>query len=655
MASLEATIRQAIQQLVARGPSETSLTDLVFYQAGQRIGRALEVNSLAEIIGRIEELGMGHLEMVSQDAQHIILDWYDCLTCSHLPPVGKPLCHLEAGLLSGAISRISSLEYSVEETRCWGTGYNYCRMEAKPSLLGAKVTQEEVALAFDPSNESFWVNLVFEAVQAVKLSRKSLYPLPTADLPLTWFDPLGLGEALFDRLPVGLYIVDSAGQITRMNASARQVFSLDASAVLRQPVKAILSESRWLEVLASGLPEIWPSHKGSSKEAALPKAAPDKESANHLVIEMPLLSEGKTIGVLGQILPIDSPVVRLLLDRLRELQEEIDRYQQKLKGITQEPQVFGDLVSYSAPMQKVLQQARRVALTDATVLLQGASGVGKEVLAKTIHRESHRAQGPFVKVDCASLPQELLESELFGYEEGAFTGARKGGKKGKLELAQGGTLFLDEIADLPPAVQAKLLRVLQDREFERLGGTKTVKIDVRIIAATNKDLAQEVALGRFREDLFFRLDVFTLRIPSLVERRADIPSLVESFLSRLVQQYGRPVRLAPEVLTILEEYHWPGNVRELGNVLERAYILAEDGRIAPEHLPERLLSHYSGVKETTPANLKTSLNQTEREAILAALLQAGGNKAQAARRLGITRQTLYEKMKKLKISPVKPT
>jgi two-component system, NtrC family, response regulator AtoC len=300
-------------------------------------------------------------------------------------------------------------------------------------------------------------------------------------------------------------------------------------------------------------------------------------------------------------------------------------------------------IGQSAEWKDVLRKATQVASTEAIVLLQGESGTGKEVVARFIHRASPRKTGPFVAINCAALPDHLLESELFGYERGAFTGAQQP-KPGQIELASGGVLFLDEVTEMSAAAQAKLLRVLQEREFQRLGGTRLLKANVRVIAATNRDLRDAVTRGAFREDLYYRLQVFDIQMPPLRERTRDIPLLVEAFLRDIGRASGRPpTGLTPEAKGILLKYTWPGNVRELRNVLERAVILCEGGTITPDHLS---LHAEPLAPSSTPG---TDLREAERRAIEKALRETDGNKAKTARRLGLTRTQLYVRLRKYEI------
>ena len=285
--------------------------------------------------------------------------------------------------------------------------------------------------------------------------------------------------------------------------------------------------------------------------------------------------------------------------------------------------------------REVIRRATRVAATEATTCLQGESGTGKEVIARFIHRRSPRRHAPFIAINCAALPEQLLESELFGFERGAFTGAQQP-KPGQIELAAGGVLFLDEVTEMTPAAQAKFLRVLQEREFLRLGGTRPVRLNVRVIAATNRNLHDAVARAQFRDDLYYRLNVFDIRIPPLRERRDDIPLLAASFLREFA---GATTELTPAAIEALCRYDWPGNVRELRNVLERTAIVCDGPFIDAEHLS---LSIDAAVAPL----ISTDLGVLERQAIEQALREVRGNKVRAARQLGITRTQLYSRLKK---------
>ena len=301
---------------------------------------------------------------------------------------------------------------------------------------------------------------------------------------------------------------------------------------------------------------------------------------------------------------------------------------------------FAHLLGSSRTLERVLKQARSVAQTSATVLLTGENGTGKEMLARAIHQESPRASGPFVGVSCAALPETLIESELFGHERGAFTSAIQS-RKGRFELANGGTLFLDEVGELSAAVQVKLLRVHQEREFERVGGTRTLTVDIRLIAASNRDLENEVKEGRFRQDLFFRLNVVPLLLPPLRERHEDIPLLAAHFATKLAEKHGQPTpELAPELIEVLQEYEWPGNVRELENLMERLVVLSNGPTLGTEFVPEKMLRALPGVSVTDESTLEGAVAALKKKMIINAL-QTEGNKVAAARKLGISRSYLH--------------
>ena len=338
--------------------------------------------------------------------------------------------------------------------------------------------------------------------------------------------------------------------------------------------------------------------------------------------------------------PLDADEVLHIVNqaaRMRRLEVENARLKDELLGA----RGFGRLIGSSQALEKTLKQARAVADTSATVLINGENGTGKEMLARAIHEESQRADGPFIAVSCAALPESLIESELFGHEKGAFTSATHA-RAGRFELADGGTLFLDEIVELTPNVQVKLLRVLQERAFERVGGTKTLSVDIRLIAASNRDLEAEVEGSNFRRDLFYRLNVIPLSLPPLRERREDISGLAAHFAAKAAEKHGRATpQLDPALIDSLHEYEWPGNVRELENLMERLVLLDRAPTIGMEFLPEKMLSAVPtpGVPgETTFEGAITTLKQ---RIIVEALKAEHGNKVAAAKRLGISRSYLH--------------
>ena len=359
--------------------------------------------------------------------------------------------------------------------------------------------------------------------------------------------------------------------------------------------------------------------------------------------------------------PVDWQRLQLSLrnaSRVRLLEHEVQRLRQAL----QQQYGFGELIGRSEPMRQVYDAIRRVAETDVTVLLQGESGTGKELVARAIHAGSKRHNKPFVAVNCAAIPETLLESELFGHEKGAFTGAVTR-RPGRFEQADGGTLFLDEIGEMSPATQVKILRVLQERRFERVGGTRTIQVNVRVISATNKDLEEEVRAGRFRQDLFYRICVYPIHLPPLRERREDIPLLVGHFLQRFNARMPRDRQIrsvAHEAMQALENYDWPGNVRELENILERSMLNADDGVLRLYNLPPDLqratrtsdngVNAISWRQALSYATEVPTLEEIEREALKLALKLTKNNVTAAASRLGIGRTTFYRKMRRYGIT-----
>jgi two-component system response regulator HydG len=355
--------------------------------------------------------------------------------------------------------------------------------------------------------------------------------------------------------------------------------------------------------------------------------------------------------------PFAPEVVRLKVERALELaaarraRRRLEAHKEYLEGEVSVRYALAELIGSSERMNAVFKAIEKVAATDSAVFITGESGTGKELVARAIHRMSRRAEGPFVKVNCGAIADTLLESEMFGHERGAFTGAVKQ-KLGRFELADGGTLFLDEIGDITPAMQVKLLRALQEKEFERVGGERTHKVDVRVISATNKDLKREVTDGRFREDLYYRLDVVPIALPALRERRDDIPRLVMHFIDKLGPRTNPTITgIADDALGRIMAYRWPGNVRELENAIEQALVFADGDRIGIGALPEFLKGRDEDALEIPrELSLPEILDDLERQLILKAFEKARGVKTETARLLGIKTSALYYKLEKYGIS-----
>jgi Nif-specific regulatory protein len=354
------------------------------------------------------------------------------------------------------------------------------------------------------------------------------------------------------------------------------------------------------------------------------------------------------IGLVASMMAQAFRIARLSQPETPALPAEIPRVREEVRGRCD----VSNLIGQSGPMQQVYKQLSQVARSNATVMIRGESGTGKELVAHAIHRNSPRKDGPFIKVNCAALPDSLIESELFGYEKGAFTGAL-GQKKGRFELAEGGTLFLDEIGELNPTAAVKLLRVLQEREFERVGGTSTVKTDVRLIVATNKDLEKAIAAGAFREDLFYRVNVFSISLPPLRERKPDVLPLAEHFLKLFDTVHGKAVtRISRQAIVRLTSYHWPGNVRELSNAMERAVLVCEGDTIHDCDLPPALQT-AEAIETVMSPSLKQFTEVQERRLIEDTLQTTRGNRAKAAKLLRTTERVVNYKVKKYGIDCVR--
>ena len=382
-----------------------------------------------------------------------------------------------------------------------------------------------------------------------------------------------------------------------------------------------------------------------------------------IVNRIPLQDGDRVIGAYGRVVFKTVEQLRELASKMDLLESKVKYYEEELTHLRGARYTFASIVGAGAAIAAAKEEAERASRTDSTVLLRGETGTGKELFAHSIHAAGTRRAGPFIKLNCAAVPAELLESELFGYEEGAFTGARKGGKPGKFELAAGGTLFLDEIGDMPLPMQAKLLRVLQEKEVDRVGGTGSRRVDLRLIAATARNLEEMVGQGTFRADLYYRVNVIPIRIPPLRERSEDLGAIAEAFLARLSADTGeRKRRLSAELLDILRAYPWPGNVRELQNGLERAVAMSHGEVLRPEHFPVNLLRLAHGgrtewipgtaeadAEERSakgPGSLASVKAEAERSAILSALAAVGGNRTKAAELLRIHRVKLHEKIKR---------
>lgn len=435
---------------------------------------------------------------------------------------------------------------------------------------------------------------------------------------------------ILDNAYQGIVLVDKDGRILKWNYE--QLLGIKEEDVLGKPVEEVIENTRLHIVVKTGKKEICDVQK--------------IQGHNMIASRTPIIKEGKIIGAVGTVLFKDVKELKDLAKKLTALECAVDKYKEEISKMYSAQYFFDNIITKNEKMLKLKDIARKAANSNSTILIQGESGTGKEYFAHAIHNASSRRHSPFIQVNCAAIPYELLESELFGYEGGAFTGAKKEGKIGKLELASGGTLLLDEVSSMPYSMQAKLLRVLEDREFERIGSNSRIKINIRVIACTNEDLQKAVQEGRFRRDLFYRLNVVELEIPPLRERLDDIPILSEYILNQLVQNMGFSHKTVSDKVNLaLSLYSWPGNVRELRNVLERAATISSGEHIELEHLPGFLRNSFS--EDSHPAGictLKDAVAKVEINAIKEALRLAEGSRTEAAKYLGIHRTALYKKM-----------
>src|SRR5512134_1076831 len=401
-----------------------------------------------------------------------------------------------------------------------------------------------------------------------------------------------------------MVVVDAVGTVTMISEEYAEFNGTTVADAVGKHVTEVIENTRMHVVAKTGVPEIGERQMIRGREM--------------IVNRIPLRDGDRIIGAYGRVIFKTVEQLRELASKMNLLESKVRYYEEELTHLRGARYTFASIVGESPATAAAKAEAERASRTDSTVLLRGETGTGKELFAHAIHAAGARRAGPFIKMNCAAVPAELLESELFGYEEGAFTGARRGGKPGKFELASGGTLFLDEIGDMPLPMQAKLLRVLQEREVDRVGGTAPRPVDIRVIAATGRNLEELVGEGKFRADLYYRVNVIPIRIPPLRERLEDVPEVAREILAKLAAEEGEPVRrLSPEALAVLASYAWPGNVRELRNVLERTLAMSRGERILPEHLPPHLLRDSAGTaKQVTPGSLASAKTEAEKAAIL---------------------------------------
>lgn len=433
-----------------------------------------------------------------------------------------------------------------------------------------------------------------------------------------------LFHVILNSIADGVFTIDHEGRITYMNKAAEQITGFSSKEAVGHYC---------FDIFRADI---------CQTQCALKKTLQTKKE----IINLPATIIKKS----GQKVPI-SISTAVLRDEKGRIIGGVETFRdlstiEELKKELSEKYTLGDIISKNHQIHRIFNILPNIAESDSTVLIQGASGTGKELFAKAIHYLSHRKEKPFIKVNCGALPDTLLESELFGYVKGAFTDAKKD-KPGRFALANGGTIFLDEVGDMSPALQVKLLRVLQEKEYEPLGATTTKKTDVRIIAATNKDLSQLVKEGKFREDLFYRLNVVKIELPPLSQRREDIPLLIQAFIQKFNAKFGKQILgVTDRAMKLLLNHDYPGNIRELENIIEHAFVLCTGNQIDIDHLPKELVMSADPTRSVLPISEAHPLERAEAEVLERVLNKYKGNRTQAARELGISRATLWRKMKK---------
>lgn len=454
--------------------------------------------------------------------------------------------------------------------------------------------------------------------------------------------PEDLLQALLDNSYESLILVDAHGIVRYMSPANDGIYPVPVREAIGRHISEVSPNTRLPRVIETGKAEIGRGLMIQGKQ--------------RVIARIPLYHEGRIVGAAGKLMFMNPEKLRELYERIDALKHRLDFYREAFQQVYGSRYSVEHLIGESPVFQQAKSLAVQAAASNAPVLIVGESGTGKELFAHAIHQISRRRSHHFVRVNCAAIPSELLESELFGYEPGAFTGAGKQGKPGKFELAHQGTIFLDEIGDMPPMMQVKLMRVLQEKEVERVGG-KPKTIDFRVISATNRDLEGMIREKSFRLDLFYRLNVIVIRLPALREMKEDIPRIFNHFIDQLCRENRRkPIGVSAEVMEALMRYDWPGNVRELRNLAERVMIVCTGDRIDLDHLPMPLQTRCLGTTsipdsvELDPnakgATLKAQLEATERRAIIDALRASSANRSLAARHLGIHRTGLYQKMLK---------
>lgn len=451
-------------------------------------------------------------------------------------------------------------------------------------------------------------------------------------------------QTILDTINESCTVIDAEQNVVYWTKGAESIFSVSGENIIGKPITQFFKEDQ-LEIL----------HTLQHRKSVYQQQHFPREDLVVMINSNPVMLHDKTIGAV--VAETDITHVKKLNEELHLTSEKLLNLEKQMNtnGLAYDP--FTLIRGNSQKLKEVLEKVKKVAETEANILIYGESGVGKELFARAVHAIREKPEAPFVAINCGAIPSGLFESEIFGYEKGAFSGAHQKGKKGKVELARGGTLFLDEIGEMPLEMQVKILRLLQEKTFYTVGGTKEIDVEFNLVAATNRDLKQLVAEEKFREDLYYRLNVVNFTVPPLRERASDILEISNYFLYEKSIKYNRPIQGIPtEIANVLLKYQWPGNVRELSNVIERLVVFSDEGAIHMEDLPTDILAAMPKdekleVKRDFPlgTELNNQLEHYEREIILEQLAKVNGNKKTCAKNLGITRATLYNRLKKLNI------
>lgn len=461
------------------------------------------------------------------------------------------------------------------------------------------------------------------------------------NLPLSKEDFIKYYKLVLDSLHIGILVCDSKGVITYMNHKFAEMFNIDLSTSTNTMINDFFPNSAMLEVMKTG-----------RSDKAVKFRFKDRDA---LVFRTPISNKVKTIWGLVEVFFRDISEFKEIMRRMNSLEKKVDYYKRRTHGLPGSKYSFDDIIGNSQVIQALKQKGKKFAKSSQPVLILGENGTGKELVAHSIHSYSLRSSEIFLKINCASIPKDLLESELFGYEEGAFTGSRKGGKVGKFELADRGTIFLDEIGELPLTMQAKILRVIETKEIEKIGELDVIFSDFRLVAATNRNLEEAVAKGTFREDLYHRINILVLKVPPLRERIEDLPEFIQHLLNIIEDKPSDlEIKVGQNVMQLFRKYPWPGNIRELKNVLIFSLLSLEnrEAEIETRHLPKYMLK-TSNLESTSSFSVTSSIREirkiSEKKAILEALDIAKQNKSQASKILEISRNELYRKMGKYQI------